>query len=153
MSQGVVRTTDLPPRRALRPRARLTLQPETTEDNDMDTSQVVSAEQLSNTEYLLTHPAPRRLSDPLPEHILYFEGLMKEAAALMLKVQKHQSAATNIKSPTWRKPRSQLKSVPPNKGHLYVYWVCLPPTCQSEGARAQKQGAKRPTCGRGSTSS
>ncbi|GIY31916.1 hypothetical protein CDAR_409681 [Caerostris darwini] len=60
----------------------------------------VSAEQLSNTEFLLSHSAPHRLSDPSPEHLLFFEVLLKEAAALMSKVQKHQSAANNIKSPT-----------------------------------------------------
>ncbi|GIY48017.1 hypothetical protein CDAR_621461 [Caerostris darwini] len=79
--------------------------PETnnSEDTNMDTSQMVTAEQLSNSDFLFSHPAPHRLSDPTPEHILYFENLMKEAATLMLKVQKHQSAATNIKSPTWER--------------------------------------------------
>ncbi|GIY24160.1 hypothetical protein CDAR_300531 [Caerostris darwini] len=48
------------------------------------------------TFYLTT----QHLSDP---SILYFEMLLKEAAALMIKVQKHRSAANNIRSPTWEK--------------------------------------------------
>ncbi|GIY51103.1 hypothetical protein CDAR_498351 [Caerostris darwini] len=69
----------------------------------MDTSQTVTAEQLSCNDFLFGHPAPTRLSDPTPEHLLYFEVLLKEAAALMVKVSKHQSAANNIKSPTWER--------------------------------------------------
>ncbi|GIY73051.1 hypothetical protein CDAR_566091 [Caerostris darwini] len=69
----------------------------------MDTSQTVTAEQLSSNDFLFGHPAPMRLSDPTPEHLLYFEVLLKEAAALMVKVSKHQSAANNIKSPTWER--------------------------------------------------
>ncbi|GIY56430.1 hypothetical protein CDAR_62701 [Caerostris darwini] len=69
----------------------------------MDTTTTVTSELLSNSDFLFSHPAPQRLSDPSPEHILYFEMLMKEAATLMLKVQKHQSAATNIRSPTWER--------------------------------------------------
>ncbi|GIX94346.1 hypothetical protein CDAR_561791 [Caerostris darwini] len=49
----------------------------------MDTSQTVTAEQLSCNDFLFGHPAPKRLSDPTPEHLLYFEVLLKEAAALM----------------------------------------------------------------------
>ncbi|GIY00179.1 hypothetical protein CDAR_20111 [Caerostris darwini] len=63
----------------------------------------VTAEQLSNSDFLFDHPAPHRLSGPSPGHLLYFEVLLKEAAALMTKVQKHQSAANNIRSPTWEK--------------------------------------------------
>ncbi|GIY19438.1 hypothetical protein CDAR_208181 [Caerostris darwini] len=69
----------------------------------MDTSMTVAAEQLSSTDFLFDHRAPHRLSDPSPEHVLYFEVLLKEAAALMIKVQKHQSASNNICSPTWEK--------------------------------------------------
>ncbi|GIY34259.1 hypothetical protein CDAR_97901, partial [Caerostris darwini] len=56
----------------------------------MDTSQMVTAEQLSCNDFLFGHPAPTRLSDPTPEHLLYFEVMLKEAAALMVKVSKHQ---------------------------------------------------------------
>ncbi|GIY64836.1 hypothetical protein CDAR_520911 [Caerostris darwini] len=73
------------------------------DDNKMDTSQMVTAEQLSCNDFLFAHPAPKRLSDPTPEHLLYFEVLLKEAAALMTKVQKQQSAANNIRSPTWER--------------------------------------------------
>ncbi|GIY11356.1 protein BUD31 homolog [Caerostris darwini] len=69
----------------------------------MDTSQTVTAEQLSCNDFLFGHPAPTRLSDPTPEPLLYFEVLLKEAAAVMVKVSKHQSAANNIKSPTWER--------------------------------------------------
>ncbi|GIY59042.1 hypothetical protein CDAR_275491 [Caerostris darwini] len=68
----------------------------TNSETKMDTSQTVTAEQLSCNDFLFGHPAPRRLTDPTPEHLLYFEVLLKEAAALMAKVQKHQSAANNI---------------------------------------------------------
>ncbi|GIY07588.1 hypothetical protein CDAR_31501 [Caerostris darwini] len=82
------------------PRDPQTATPDVTE---MDTSQTVTAEQLSSSDFLFSHPAPHRLSDPTPEHLLYFEVLLKEAAALMVKVSKHQSAANNIKSPTWER--------------------------------------------------
>ncbi|GIY50973.1 hypothetical protein CDAR_593191 [Caerostris darwini] len=42
-------------------------------DSKMDTSQTVTAEQLSCNDFLFGHPAPTRLSDPTPEHLLYFE--------------------------------------------------------------------------------
>ncbi|GIY88336.1 hypothetical protein CDAR_295201 [Caerostris darwini] len=82
------------------PRDPQTATPDVTE---MDTSQTVTAEQLSSSDFLFSHPAPHRLSDPTPEHLLYFDVLLKEAAALMVKVSKHQSAANNIKSPTWER--------------------------------------------------
>ncbi|GIX84440.1 hypothetical protein CDAR_620631 [Caerostris darwini] len=50
----------------------------------MDTTMTVTAELLSNTDFLFDHPVPH-------------------AAVLIIKVQKHQSAANNIRSPTWEK--------------------------------------------------
>ncbi|GIY64031.1 hypothetical protein CDAR_465211 [Caerostris darwini] len=51
---------------------------------------------------IVDNGCPKRKTDPTPEHLLYFEVLLKEAAALMTKVQKHHSVA-NIKSPTWER--------------------------------------------------
>ncbi|GIY11651.1 hypothetical protein CDAR_53041 [Caerostris darwini] len=75
-------------------------------NNDMDTTITVTAEQLSNTEFLLSH-------------LLFFEDLLKEAAALMTKVQKYQRAANNIKSPTWEKA-----SIPIEESSQRIRAVC-----------------------------
>ncbi|GIY23009.1 hypothetical protein CDAR_299321 [Caerostris darwini] len=75
----------------------------------MDTTQTVTAEQLSSNEFLMNHPAPRRLTEPTLEHYLYFEVLLKEAATLMDKVHKSSSAAQNVRSPTWEKASLQVE--------------------------------------------
>ncbi|GIY14565.1 hypothetical protein CDAR_111721 [Caerostris darwini] len=77
--------------------------PEVASDIEMDTSQIVTREDFANTDFPMSHPATRRLSDPTPEHLLFFEDLLKEAATLMAEVQKYPSAAHNIRSPTWEK--------------------------------------------------
>ncbi|GIY23083.1 hypothetical protein CDAR_525321 [Caerostris darwini] len=82
---------------------------EDADSNKMDTAQTVTAEQLSSNEYLLNHPAPRRLTEPTLEHYLFFEMLLKEAATLMDKVHKSSSAAQNVRSPTWEKASLQVE--------------------------------------------
>ncbi|GIY15712.1 hypothetical protein CDAR_251071, partial [Caerostris darwini] len=51
--------------------------------------------------FLSSHPAPHKVLEPSIEHLLFFEELLKEAASLMLQIQKHQSAANNIRGPAW----------------------------------------------------
>ncbi|GIY40750.1 hypothetical protein CDAR_213521 [Caerostris darwini] len=53
-----------------------------TSNTAMDTSLTVTREDLANTDFLLSHPAPRRLSEPSIEYLLFFEELLKEAASL-----------------------------------------------------------------------
>ncbi|GIY10207.1 hypothetical protein CDAR_56911 [Caerostris darwini] len=77
--------------------------------NKMNTTQTVTAEQLSFNEFLMNHPAPKRLTEPTLEHYLYFEVLLKEAATLMDKVHKSSSAAQNVRSPTWEKASLQVE--------------------------------------------
>ncbi|GIY52148.1 hypothetical protein CDAR_432391 [Caerostris darwini] len=77
--------------------------------NKMDTTQTVTAEQLSSNEFLMNHPAPKCLTEPTLEYYLYFEVLLKEAATLMDKVHKSSSAAQNVRSPTWEKASLQVE--------------------------------------------
>ncbi|GIY32419.1 hypothetical protein CDAR_510451 [Caerostris darwini] len=66
----------------------------------MDLTMTVTREQLNDNNFFSNHPAPHRLSDPTTEHMLFLEELLKEAASLMLQIQKHQSAANNIRGST-----------------------------------------------------
>ncbi|GIX66601.1 hypothetical protein CDAR_413641 [Caerostris darwini] len=75
----------------------------------MDVTMTVTRGQLRDNNFLANHPAPHRLTDPTMEHPLFFEELLKEAASLMLQIQKHQSAANNIRSPTWEKASKKIE--------------------------------------------
>ncbi|GIY13805.1 hypothetical protein CDAR_469421 [Caerostris darwini] len=75
----------------------------------MDVTMTVTREQLRDNNFLANHPAPHSLSDPTTEHLLFFEELLKEAASLMLQIQKHQSAANNIHGPTWEKASKKIE--------------------------------------------
>ncbi|GIY88182.1 hypothetical protein CDAR_90141, partial [Caerostris darwini] len=67
----------------------------------MDVTLTVTREQLNDNNFLSSHPAPHKVLEPSIEHLLFFEELLKEAASLMLQIQKHQSAANNIRGPAW----------------------------------------------------
>ncbi|GIY82895.1 hypothetical protein CDAR_527071 [Caerostris darwini] len=49
--------------------------PDSDTNNQMDTTITVTIEELNNTEFLLNHPAPRRLNDSTPDHLFYIEDL------------------------------------------------------------------------------
>ncbi|GIX75511.1 hypothetical protein CDAR_298631 [Caerostris darwini] len=120
------------------------------QDTAMDTSTTVTAEQLSNTDFLFDHPAPQHLTHPSPEHLLYFEVLLKEAAALMIKVQKHQSVANNIRSPTWEKASPTIEECS-RRIRASCMYTGVPAShlpSKKELAEIKKgQGAARSNCG------
>ncbi|GIY69146.1 hypothetical protein CDAR_376101 [Caerostris darwini] len=70
-------------------------------ENHMDTTQCATDDDLKDNNYLLSHPAIKKSTEPTLEHYLFFEELLKEAATLMDKVHKSASAAQNVRSPLW----------------------------------------------------
>ncbi|GIY34274.1 hypothetical protein CDAR_14161 [Caerostris darwini] len=75
----------------------------------MDVTLTVTREQLNDNNFLSSHPAPHKVLEPSIEHLLFFEELLKEAASLMLQIQKHQSAANNIRGPAWAQASKKVE--------------------------------------------
>ncbi|GIX75339.1 hypothetical protein CDAR_507021 [Caerostris darwini] len=82
----------------------------------MDTSKIVTRVNLANTDFLINHPAPRRISEQTTEHLLFFEDLFKEATSLTDRIHKFSSAAYNARSPTWEKTSLQIAFA-----HLHIH--------------------------------
>ncbi|GIX75518.1 hypothetical protein CDAR_298671 [Caerostris darwini] len=114
----------------------------------LDTTTLVTAEQLSSNDFLFGHPAPMRLTDPTPEHLLFFEVLLKEATFLMAKVQKHQRASNTIKSPTWEKASMTIEECSRRIRAICTYTGIpasnLPSKKRTVGDK-ESQGASTPT--------
>ncbi|GIY22554.1 hypothetical protein CDAR_269941 [Caerostris darwini] len=75
----------------------------------MDVTLTVTREQLNDNNFLSNHSAPHKVLEPSIEHMLFFEELLKEAASLMLQIQKHQSAANNIRGPAWEQASKKVE--------------------------------------------
>ncbi|GIY58450.1 hypothetical protein CDAR_125231, partial [Caerostris darwini] len=88
---------------------------------DMDITASVSKGDLANNEFLIKNPASKRVSEPTLEHYLFFEELLKEAAALMDKIHKHSSAAHNVRSPTWENASLRIEECSKRIRAIFTY--------------------------------
>ncbi|GIY29974.1 hypothetical protein CDAR_106431 [Caerostris darwini] len=80
----------------------------------MDTTQCATDDDLKDN-YIFSHPATKKSTEPTLEHYLFFEELLKAAATLMDKVHKSASAAQNVRSALWEKTSMKVEECMPSK--------------------------------------
>ncbi|GIX73415.1 hypothetical protein CDAR_379931 [Caerostris darwini] len=85
--------------------------------NAMDTSRTVSGEDLANTDFLLNHPASRRLSEPTVEHS-NFNGQSPKIFQALPKISAPQRGKKHLSK---SKAAVSASALTP---------VFLPPTCR-----------------------